>query len=112
MSRPSELRGSRTVMQAESAELAELASRGAKERSKGIEVFSRQKGERLQFQTGSFEYSTGARNKISLVTPEISSEDIQGYLSLNIIFFGVLLVFTAGAGVEAFRFFPDPDLLW
>merc|ERR1712039_742805 len=94
------------VKQGETEEIAILASAGAKDPKS-----TRGKGDRLQEATGAFEFSTGGRNEVAIITPEISSEDVKGYLSLNIIFLGTLLVFTAGAGVEAFRFFPDA-LYW
>eukprot|EP00448_Togula_jolla_P004649 CAMPEP_0170594276 /NCGR_PEP_ID=MMETSP0224-20130122/13912_1 /TAXON_ID=285029 /ORGANISM="Togula jolla, Strain CCCM 725" /LENGTH=118 /DNA_ID=CAMNT_0010918319 /DNA_START=56 /DNA_END=412 /DNA_ORIENTATION=+ len=56
------------------------------------------------------EFSTGASNEVSIVTPTVSSEDIKAYFSLNIIFFGIMMIFTAGGLVELLRFFPDAML--
>jgi len=62
-------------------------------------------------ETGAFEYSTGARNEVSIITPPIDSEGIKGYLSLNIMFFGSMMIMTAGGLIEIQRFFPDA-LMW
>mmetsp|Transcript_33482 Transcript_33482/g.99432 ORF Transcript_33482/g.99432 Transcript_33482/m.99432 type:complete len:121 (+) Transcript_33482:63-425(+) len=62
--------------------------------------------------TGAFEYSTGARNEVSLITPAVDSEGIKGYLSLNITFFGIMMIMTAGGMVELQRFFPDAGGIW
>jgi hypothetical protein len=48
------------------------------------------KGELVKEVTGAFEYSTGARNEVSLITPAVDSEGIKSYLSLNVIFFGII----------------------
>eukprot|EP00411_Alexandrium_monilatum_P070263 CAMPEP_0175579574 /NCGR_PEP_ID=MMETSP0096-20121207/46663_1 /TAXON_ID=311494 /ORGANISM="Alexandrium monilatum, Strain CCMP3105" /LENGTH=103 /DNA_ID=CAMNT_0016883163 /DNA_START=54 /DNA_END=362 /DNA_ORIENTATION=+ len=40
--------------------------------------------DKLQEATGAFEFSTGARNEVSIITPEVDSEGIKGYLSLNV----------------------------
>merc|ERR1712124_96506 len=57
------------------------------------------------------EFTTGAVNMVSIVTPPISSEGIQGYFSLNIIFFFGIAMFTAGGLIEIQRFFPDATYL-
>merc|ERR1712224_521229 len=57
------------------------------------------------------EFTTGAVNQISIVTPPISSEGIQGYFSLNIILFFGIAMFTAGGLIEIQRFFPDATYL-
>mmetsp|Transcript_46775 Transcript_46775/g.135324 ORF Transcript_46775/g.135324 Transcript_46775/m.135324 type:complete len:124 (+) Transcript_46775:91-462(+) len=64
-------------------------------------------GDKLQEATGAFEFSTGARNEVSIITPEVDSEGIKGYLSLNVVFFGLMMVGTAGGLIEIQRFFPD-----
>mmetsp|Transcript_15037 Transcript_15037/g.31467 ORF Transcript_15037/g.31467 Transcript_15037/m.31467 type:complete len:124 (-) Transcript_15037:179-550(-) len=64
-------------------------------------------GDKLQEATGAFEFSTGARNEVSIITPEVDSEGIKGYLSLNVVFFGIMMVTTAGGLIEIQRFFPD-----
>eukprot|EP00416_Gambierdiscus_australes_P029595 CAMPEP_0171094202 /NCGR_PEP_ID=MMETSP0766_2-20121228/40273_1 /TAXON_ID=439317 /ORGANISM="Gambierdiscus australes, Strain CAWD 149" /LENGTH=121 /DNA_ID=CAMNT_0011552779 /DNA_START=75 /DNA_END=440 /DNA_ORIENTATION=- len=65
------------------------------------------KSDKMQAATGAFEYSTGARNEVSIITPQVDSEGIKGYLSLNIIFFGIMMIMTAGGMIELQRFFPD-----
>eukprot|EP00416_Gambierdiscus_australes_P021891 CAMPEP_0171056930 /NCGR_PEP_ID=MMETSP0766_2-20121228/1436_1 /TAXON_ID=439317 /ORGANISM="Gambierdiscus australes, Strain CAWD 149" /LENGTH=121 /DNA_ID=CAMNT_0011511937 /DNA_START=31 /DNA_END=396 /DNA_ORIENTATION=- len=65
------------------------------------------KSDKMQAATGAFEYSTGARNEVSIITPQVDSEGIKGYLSLNIIFFGTMMIMTAGGMIELQRFFPD-----
>lgn len=62
--------------------------------------------------TGAFEYSTGARNEVSIITPQVDSEGIKGYLSLNIAFFGIMMITTAGGMIELQRFFPDAGGIW
>ena len=62
--------------------------------------------------TGAFEYSTGARNEVSLITPAVDSEGIKSYLSLNVIFFGIIALTTAGGLIEIQRFFPDAGGYW
>merc|ERR1719217_429922 len=49
----------------------------------------------------------GPSNEIAIVTPPVSSEGIQGYLSLNVIFFFGIAMSTAGGLIEIQRFFPD-----
>eukprot|EP00413_Alexandrium_margalefii_P031922 CAMPEP_0204559946 /NCGR_PEP_ID=MMETSP0661-20131031/32324_1 /ASSEMBLY_ACC=CAM_ASM_000606 /TAXON_ID=109239 /ORGANISM="Alexandrium margalefi, Strain AMGDE01CS-322" /LENGTH=127 /DNA_ID=CAMNT_0051567225 /DNA_START=42 /DNA_END=425 /DNA_ORIENTATION=+ len=67
--------------------------------------------DKLQEATGAFEFSTGARNEVSIITPEVDSESIKAWLSLNINFFLILVVMTAGGLIEIQRFFPDA-LFW
>eukprot|EP00933_Yihiella_yeosuensis_P048992 TRINITY_DN4550_c0_g4_i1.p1 TRINITY_DN4550_c0_g4~~TRINITY_DN4550_c0_g4_i1.p1 ORF type:complete len:167 (+),score=33.29 TRINITY_DN4550_c0_g4_i1:60-503(+) len=57
--------------------------------------------------TGEMTWSTGASNKISIITPELTMEQLGDYLSLTINFFLILSVFTLGGIIEALRFFPD-----
>uniref|UniRef100_UPI002FE4FAEA Photosystem I PsaJ n=1 Tax=Amphidinium carterae TaxID=2961 RepID=UPI002FE4FAEA len=49
----------------------------------------------------------GATNEVSIVTPPISSEGVQEYLSLAPVFFMALAIFTSGFAIEVLRFFPD-----
>mmetsp|Transcript_62504 Transcript_62504/g.162184 ORF Transcript_62504/g.162184 Transcript_62504/m.162184 type:complete len:134 (-) Transcript_62504:129-530(-) len=62
---------------------------------------------KLKKGTGPFEYSTGARNEVSLITPEVDTKSIQSYLSIAPVFITVIIVFTAGGLIEFQRFFPD-----
>ena len=55
--------------------------------------------------------STGASNQISYITPVVESEDIKAWLSLNVNFFSIIILFTAGGLIEFQRFFPD-TLYW
>eukprot|EP00933_Yihiella_yeosuensis_P048991 TRINITY_DN4550_c0_g3_i1.p1 TRINITY_DN4550_c0_g3~~TRINITY_DN4550_c0_g3_i1.p1 ORF type:complete len:148 (+),score=31.93 TRINITY_DN4550_c0_g3_i1:89-532(+) len=57
--------------------------------------------------TGEMTWSTGASNKISIITPELTMEQLGDYLSLTINFFLILSVFTLGGIIEGLRFFPD-----
>mmetsp|Transcript_21087 Transcript_21087/g.29769 ORF Transcript_21087/g.29769 Transcript_21087/m.29769 type:complete len:121 (+) Transcript_21087:17-379(+) len=50
---------------------------------------------------------SGATNEVSIVTPPISSEGVQEYLSLAPVFFMALAIFTSGFAIEVLRFFPD-----
>merc|ERR1712039_497511 len=68
---------------------------------------------RLKKGTGPFEYSTGARNEVSILTPNVSTAGIQGYLSLSPVFFVLMvLIFTFGGLIEFQRFFPDALYWW
>mmetsp|Transcript_35456 Transcript_35456/g.81097 ORF Transcript_35456/g.81097 Transcript_35456/m.81097 type:complete len:121 (+) Transcript_35456:80-442(+) len=49
----------------------------------------------------------GATNEVSIITPPISSEGVQEYLSLAPVFFMALAIFTSGFAIEVLRFFPD-----
>eukprot|EP00929_Paragymnodinium_shiwhaense_P086031 TRINITY_DN464_c0_g3_i1.p2 TRINITY_DN464_c0_g3~~TRINITY_DN464_c0_g3_i1.p2 ORF type:complete len:130 (+),score=33.20 TRINITY_DN464_c0_g3_i1:82-471(+) len=53
------------------------------------------------------EFSTGASNKVAIITPPISSEGVQEILSINIYFFFAIAMLTSGALIEIQRFFPD-----
>ena len=55
--------------------------------------------------------STGASNQISYITPVVESEDIKAWLSLNVNFFSIIILFTVGGLIEWQRFFPD-TLYW
>eukprot|EP00440_Ansanella_granifera_P039097 gb/GFBE01042415.1/.p1 GENE.gb/GFBE01042415.1/~~gb/GFBE01042415.1/.p1 ORF type:complete len:151 (+),score=42.00 gb/GFBE01042415.1/:1-453(+) len=52
-------------------------------------------------------FSTGAMNEVSLLTPALETEDVKAWLSLNVNFFAILALTTAGAIIEVQRFFPD-----
>mmetsp|Transcript_60216 Transcript_60216/g.193872 ORF Transcript_60216/g.193872 Transcript_60216/m.193872 type:complete len:134 (-) Transcript_60216:155-556(-) len=65
---------------------------------------------RMTESTGSFEFSKGARNQVSLIAPDITTEHITDYLSVNVVFFFILIMFTMGGLIEAQRFWPDA--LW
>merc|ERR1719326_2280029 len=69
------------------------------------------KAGKIKPRTGAFEYSTGARNEVSLITPEVDTEGIQSYLSVSVNFIGIILIGTIGGLFEALRFFPDA-LIW
>jgi len=95
-------RASRTAMQ------AELMKKDVKT---DLAVMRSSVAGKLKKGTGPFEYSTGARNEVSLITPEVSTESIQAYLSIVPVFITLLLVFTIGGLIEIQRFFPD-SMYW
>ncbi|CAE8603306.1 unnamed protein product [Polarella glacialis] len=51
--------------------------------------------------------STGASNKVMLITPVIDTGGLQAYLSLSPVLLVGLLSVTIGGVLEAQRFFPD-----
>mmetsp|Transcript_106096 Transcript_106096/g.277097 ORF Transcript_106096/g.277097 Transcript_106096/m.277097 type:complete len:135 (+) Transcript_106096:89-493(+) len=63
--------------------------------------------EKLDIQTGSFSFSEGAENKVQIITPMGSSDDIKAWASLAPNFFFGLIFLTAGGCIESCRFFPD-----
>ena len=58
-----------------------------------------------------YQLSTGASNQVSYITPVVESEDIKAWLSLNVNFFSIIILFTVGGLIEIQRFFPD-TLYW
>eukprot|EP00443_Scrippsiella_acuminata_P047534 CAMPEP_0115177946 /NCGR_PEP_ID=MMETSP0270-20121206/5646_1 /TAXON_ID=71861 /ORGANISM="Scrippsiella trochoidea, Strain CCMP3099" /LENGTH=134 /DNA_ID=CAMNT_0002590891 /DNA_START=69 /DNA_END=473 /DNA_ORIENTATION=+ len=91
-------RGARTALQ------AELMKKDVKT---DLTAFRSSVATKLKKGTGPFEYSTGARNEVSLITPEVDTKSIQSYLSIAPVFITVIIVFTAGGLIEFQRFFPD-----
>eukprot|EP00443_Scrippsiella_acuminata_P048763 CAMPEP_0115258680 /NCGR_PEP_ID=MMETSP0270-20121206/47424_1 /TAXON_ID=71861 /ORGANISM="Scrippsiella trochoidea, Strain CCMP3099" /LENGTH=134 /DNA_ID=CAMNT_0002674447 /DNA_START=85 /DNA_END=489 /DNA_ORIENTATION=+ len=94
----SDSRSVRTAMQ------AELMKKDVKT---DLTAFRSSVATKLKKGTGPFEYSTGARNEVSLITPEVDTKSIQSYLSIAPVFITVIIVFTAGGLIEFQRFFPD-----
>ena len=91
------------------------AARGAKTVMYGQKVMlpvREGKAGQIKEVTGAFEYSTGARNEVSIITPQVDSEGIKAYLSLNVVFFGIIALTTAGGLIEIQRFFPDAGGYW
>mmetsp|Transcript_70122 Transcript_70122/g.176687 ORF Transcript_70122/g.176687 Transcript_70122/m.176687 type:complete len:135 (-) Transcript_70122:73-477(-) len=93
-----EARGARTALR------AELMKKDVKT---DLTAFRSSVATKLKKGTGPFEYSTGARNEVSLITPEVDTKSIQSYLSIAPVFITVILVFTAGGLIEFQRFYPD-----
>merc|ERR1740116_9170 len=69
------------------------------------------KAGKIKPRTGAFEFSTGARNEVSIITPEVDTEGIGSYLSVSVNFIGIILITTVGGLFETQRFFPDA-LIW
>merc|ERR1712039_206699 len=81
------LRGSRVAMG------AELMKKDVKT---DLTAFRSSVATKLKKGTGPFEYSTGARNEVSLITPEVDTKSIQAYFSIAPVCAVIILVFTAG----------------
>merc|ERR1740138_804475 len=110
---PGGLRGSRAAMHAaaKEEEIDLYSNKPPKDWNGIANTKQNPSSDKMRAVTGVFEYSTGARNEISLVTPELTTKDVQSYLSLNIMFLGGFMFLHIGGMVESQRFFPDA-LMW
>merc|ERR1719343_1642717 len=91
-------------VEARTALRAELAKKDVKT---DLTAFRSSAAGKLKKGTGPFEYSTGARNEVSLITPEMDTKSVQAYFSIVPVFIVGIIVFTIGGLIEFQRFFPD-----
>ena len=105
------LHASNAFVTTNKASASALRGRVAREASQEIQPTSEAKAARIKEPTGAFEYSKGARNEVSIITPMVSTDGIAKYLSLSVNFIGIILFFTIGGLYESQRFFPDA-LIW